>query len=78
MLTEYRKDLEEYFDIGREIDVFSSPEEAKEKIDYYLSHPEERQKMARLGRDKVISELTISHAAQRMLDVLGAVRGERK
>jgi spore maturation protein CgeB len=77
VLTEYRKDLEEYFDIGREIDVFSSPEEAKEKIDHYLSHPEERQKMARLGRDKVISGLTISHAAQRMLDVLGAVRQER-
>jgi len=76
-LTEYRKDLEEFFDIGREIDVFSSPEEAKEKIDHYLSHPDERQKMERLGREKVLSELTISHAAQRMLDILDAVRGER-
>ena len=76
VLTEYRKDLDEFFDIGREIDVFSSPEEAKEKIDHYLSHPEKRQRMARLGRDKVISELTITHAAERMLGILTAVRGE--
>ena len=77
VLTEYRKDLEESFDIGCEIDVFSSSEEAKEKIDHYLSHPDERQNMAQLGREKVINELTISHAAQRMLDILDAVRGER-
>lgn len=75
-LTEYRKDIERFFDVGREIDVFSSPEEAREKIDHYLSHPEERQKMARLGRDKVVSELTITHAAKRMLDILAEVRGE--
>ena len=76
-LTEYRKDLELFFDIGREIDVFSTPEEAKEKIDHYLAHPDEREAMARLGRDKVVSELTISHAAGRMLEVLRRVRGRR-
>lgn len=74
VLSEYRKDLELFFDIGREIDVFSSPEEAREKIGYYLGHAEERSEMARRGREKVVSELTISHAASRMLDVFNSVR----
>ena len=74
VLTEYRKDLEEAFDIGREIDVFASPEEAKDKIDYYLAHPEEREEMARHGRDRVVSDLTIDRAAERMLEILGQIR----
>ena len=38
-------EVREFFMPGKEIDVFSSPEELKDKIAFYLSHPELREKM---------------------------------
>lgn len=38
-------EVREFFEPGKEIDVFSSPEELKEKIAFYLNRPELREKM---------------------------------
>lgn len=49
LLTEYANGLENYFDIGREIECFETAKEAAEKIQYYLKHPEEREQIAKRG-----------------------------
>jgi len=52
-LSEYCLGLDEMLTIGREVDVFHSKEELLEKVNYYLEHDTEREKMASNAFDKV-------------------------
>ena len=49
-LTNYQTELPGYFENGRELVWFESPEDMLDKADYYLSHDEEREQIARNGR----------------------------
>lgn len=48
-ITDVRDDLSTHFTPGVDIETFSSVEELKRKITYYLKHPEERARMAARG-----------------------------
>lgn len=50
--------LEENFDVGREIVVYSSPANFRELTEYYLSHPAERIAIIERGRARVIRDHT--------------------
>lgn len=45
-LCDYVEGLEDLYDIGKEIEVYRDTKELREKIDYYLSHPNERRRIA--------------------------------
>jgi len=49
MLHERTEEILNYYDPGREIECFSSPEELADKIKYYLAHPETRRAVAQAG-----------------------------
>lgn len=53
VLTNYQKELEEIFEIGKEIVVYKSEKEMIEKIKYYLDNEEERLLIAKNGYKKV-------------------------
>lgn len=55
-LTNYQPEIEEYFEIGQEIEVFHDLEELEQKVEYYLTHEEERVRIARKGFEKVQKE----------------------
>lgn len=67
-LTNYQAELEEYFVIGRDLDVYHSLEELEEKITYYLAHEEERIRIAingyRLVREKHDSQKRLKQALE--------------
>ncbi len=67
LLTEGADDLERYFTPGREIVVFSDERDLIEKVRFYLAHPEERNRIARAGHDRVRRQHTYE---RRMKDVL--------
>lgn len=67
LLSEYRPAYDRTFKIGKELDCFRTLEELCEKIEYYLRHPDERREIAQRGRNRVLSEHTITH---RMRDLL--------
>ncbi|KAF9119562.1 hypothetical protein BGX30_003764 [Mortierella sp. GBA39] len=48
-ITDIREDLTNYYRPGYDIETFTSPEELKNKINYYLEHEEERRIMAARG-----------------------------
>lgn len=57
-LTNYAPFLEDHFVIGREIQIYTSPTEAREKIEYFLAHDEERSRICRAGRARVARDHT--------------------
>ena len=53
VLTNYQPELEEYFEIGKDLEVFHDLDELMEKVDYYLAHEEARIRIAMNGYRKV-------------------------
>lgn len=56
MLSEYTDDLASLYEEDKEIVFFRSKEELVEKIRYYLSHDEEREKIAIAGYERLIRD----------------------
>jgi len=67
---EPREDLKRFFDIGSEVVTFDSPGDLKSKVAYYLSHPDEMERMAERARQRVISEHTYVHRMKELLEIV--------
>lgn len=52
LLTNYQAELPDYFEIGKDLETYESLAELEEKVQYYLSHEEERMKIAISGCEK--------------------------
>lgn len=72
-LTNYCQETAELFEEDKEIVMFKSPEELLEKVDYYLSHDKERQRIARAGHKKVMECYTYEKKIRQLLDWVEAV-----
>lgn len=70
-LTEYAEDLERYYEIGREIECFSRPDEAVEKIRYYLAHEKEREEIAKAGYERTLRDHTYEKRFQEIFQGIG-------
>jgi spore maturation protein CgeB len=57
--------LDTYFTVGKEIESYASIDELIDKIDYYLTHDVEREKIARAGYRRVKQEYTIGALLQK-------------
>ena len=66
-LTDAVEGMEELLEPGREVAVYHSPEEARDRVRYYLKHPDERERMARAGRERVLSQHTFVHRMKTLL-----------
>lgn len=73
LLTAYSPSLEEIFGRGRELDWFETLEECCEKIEYYLQHDEERQKIARAGYQLAHNEYSYDKMVEK---IIGDIRKE--
>jgi spore maturation protein CgeB len=75
-IADARPRLAELFEPDKEIVTFDSADELKDKVDYYLSHPDERQAIADAGYARAHREHTYALRLKRMLDVVdGSRRG---
>lgn len=68
LLTNYQSEIPEYFEIGRDLDVFTSEKELLDKIEYYLIHEEERKKIARNGYQKAKENYSLKLRVEQMLE----------
>ncbi len=55
LITNYQAELEEFFTIGKELETYSSKEELREKISFYLEHDDARSQIALNGYDAICS-----------------------
>jgi spore maturation protein CgeB len=66
-LTDYRMDLEEFFDLGKELVCFRDENDLREKIKYYIRNPDEREEIGRRGLEKVLASHTYKNRIERMI-----------
>jgi len=57
-MVEYMHELEEFFDIGKEIVCYHDGNDLAEKAKYYLSHESEREKIRQAGYRRAVNEHT--------------------
>ncbi|MGW6380724.1 CgeB family protein [Peribacillus butanolivorans] len=69
-LSDIRQELKRYYEIGKEIETYSSPSELIEKIDYYLSHEDERKMIARKGHSQTLEKHTYSKRLVTLLNLI--------
>lgn len=67
LMTNFQAELPEYFEIGVEVEAYSSIEELADKCAYYLEHGEERERIARNGYEKVRAQHTYLHRMNEMI-----------
>ena len=80
LITENSPNLSEYFEINKEIVTYNDFDELKDKINYY-SRPEktdERETIARLGRDRTIKDHSIESRANWLEKILFKYLGIRQ
>jgi spore maturation protein CgeB len=66
-LVDRRHPLGEHFDLQKEMAVFDHINELKEKINFFLNHPEKRNELADRARERVLAEHTYRHRMETML-----------
>jgi spore maturation protein CgeB len=75
LLTEDKPCLSREFQPGRHFATFSSPAEAREKVEYYLAHEDEREAMAREGQRHVVENHTFVHRCRELLKLVQPLIG---
>lgn len=69
-LTNYQPEIAEYFADGEELVMYTGMEDLLEKVDYYLTHEEERSRIAEKGHERVIREFSLKERLTQMMEVL--------
>jgi spore maturation protein CgeB/SAM-dependent methyltransferase len=75
LITDEADGLEDLFEDGKHLIIYRTDEEAGEKVQYYLAHPEEREAIAEAGREWVLAHHTYSHRIQAILKQTEAALG---
>ena len=61
-------DMKNDFIVGQDLDIFSSPDELKDKIDFYLKNENERNKIAEHGY-QTVQKFSRTNFAKRILEI---------
>jgi len=79
LLTNYIKNngLEELFEDRKHLVVYRNPKELYNLIDYYLSHPQEREQIAYAGHQLVASQHTYKDRLREMFEYIRASEPHR-
>ena len=70
-LTGYHEELKEYFDLGKDIETYTTKEDLLKKVKYYLENDEERESIAKTGYEKCINNYTAKESYQKVFGYLG-------
>src|SRR4030095_3962573 len=70
LVTDWKKNLHEMFEPGKEVVSYRTPAEFVEMIQYYLGHKEEREAIARAGQQRTLKDHTYSNRVQELVDII--------
>jgi len=66
LITDWKENLHEMFEPGKEVVAYRTPEECAELIQYYLEHNDEREAIARAGQERTLREHTYYRRMQEL------------
>ncbi|MBW1728368.1 MAG: glycosyltransferase [Deltaproteobacteria bacterium] len=66
LLTEHFQNVSKFFEVGKEIETFTDEKELIEKIEFYIEHPDIREKIARRGQEKCLKYHSIECRAREL------------
>lgn len=70
LITDWKVNLHEIFEPGKEVVAYRTPEECAELIQYYLEHDEEREAIARAGQERTLREHTYYQRMQELVEIV--------
>ena len=72
LLTDDAEGLSEFFTDGKELALYND-ENIIERARYYLGHEEERERIAKAGREKVLAAHTYAHRVEQIIEIMRSV-----
>lgn len=70
LVTDWKVNLHEMFEPGREVMAYHTPEECAELVQYYLEHDDEREAIAHGGQQRTLSEHTYFQRMQELVEIV--------
>ncbi|QJB58118.1 glycosyltransferase [Pseudodesulfovibrio sp. zrk46] len=75
LLTDYREQMESLFEPETEVAVYNEPEEIPERIKFFLKNENQRKKIIKAARARILSEHTYVIRLQRILSTMKSTFG---
>jgi spore maturation protein CgeB len=72
LITDWKKNLHDLFEPGKEVVAYRTPEECVELIQHYLTHDDEREAIATAGQQRTLREHTYNHRMQELVDMVNS------
>ena len=76
VFTDYVKEIEDEY--GDSIAMYKDYDDFKQKLEYYLSHEEERVNMAKRAQKITLEKFTNEIAAQKFIDIFKNIKKQKK
>jgi spore maturation protein CgeB len=70
VISDRQRDVFSLFEDGKHLVGFDNPNDLIEKIKYYLAHPEEREAIARRGREEVLKNHTYADRIKKLISLV--------
>jgi spore maturation protein CgeB len=70
-MVEYMEELEEFFEVGKEVVCYTGPEDLADKIKYYLRHDAERESIRRAGHERCLRDHTWRKRFEKVFEDMG-------
>lgn len=74
LITNYQPELEDMFQIGTDLETYTSLEELFDKCNYYLSHEDERRNIAQNGYQKVKQLYTCENRLAQLISTISSLQ----
>jgi spore maturation protein CgeB len=70
VLSDYRRDLSELFVLDEEIVCYRDKKELRDKVNYFLAHPDERIHIAKRAKKRILEEHTYLRRMEQLVERL--------
>lgn len=78
LLSNYQEELEELFVPGEDLVIYHNMQEMHDYVEYYLTHEEERKRIARNGQAKVLKYHDFHNRMPQVLEIVDIEEDKRK
>ena len=70
LITDWKENLHEMFELGKEVIAYRTPEECMELLSYYLDHDEERESIAGAGQQRTLRDHNYDRRMRELLEIV--------